>query len=117
MPARLIQQVRLDRGFIDAIFPKGMPGLLFGSGHAHAVSVDPDGAANDEMLHLIPQRLHQKTGAIHRVAFIIDDNIRAQISNLVAKGTGLVGCFTVYRDALHLLPGRMGAVRVGAVHG
>jgi hypothetical protein len=60
VPARLIQQVRLDGGLVDAVLPKGTPGLLFGGGHAHTVSVDPDGAANDEMLHLAAQRLHQR---------------------------------------------------------
>ena len=52
MQTRLIQQIGLDGGFLDAVFPKGTAGLFFGRGHTDAGAMHPDGAATDEMLHL-----------------------------------------------------------------
>jgi hypothetical protein len=56
--------------------PKEWPRLIFSGGREYNVPVNPDGTANDVMLQPAAQCLHQKTGAIHRVAFIIEYNIR-----------------------------------------
>src|SRR5919199_3428452 len=63
LAARLPQQIRLYRRLLDPIVAEGAARLVLGGRHLYARSMDPDGAAVQEVLHLAPQRLDDLLGA------------------------------------------------------
>ena len=92
--------------------PKGTPRLRLGSGHFDAVTVGPDRAVIQVMLHVTPQRFHQLLSAFQLKADHIHDDIGLEIENLLCKCPVLDLDGAVQRNLADGIPGCVRLVRV-----
>ena len=86
VPARFVDQERLDRCLLHPVFAERPPRLHFGGGHLDAWAMHPDRSAGKEMLHVPMQGLDQLPCAVRREADHVDHDVRFQRADLFREG-------------------------------
>jgi hypothetical protein len=112
MPPRLIEQIRFDGGFLDAILSERMLGLIFNSWHNRAGAMRPDRAAVEKMLDMATQRLDKLLGACQGKADHIHYNIGLKLQNSLTEKPCRILRLFIDNDLLNRFPGRVGLIRL-----
>ncbi len=108
---RFIQQISLDRRFLDAVAPERVARQVFARRDDRAVSVNPDRPAVEEVLHFAAQRLDQLDRAGLFEADQVHHDVGFEFADVLPEGPGGIFRFAIRLYRFDGFPRRVGDIR------
>ena len=111
-PSRLrrVEEIGLDRRFLDAVFAEGTARRRLGGRYCDRRTMDPDRTAMEEVAYLAAEGGDEMLGAWQRETDHVDDDVRLEVADLRPERTGLFLGIAVENDGFDGAPCSIGLI-------